>query len=110
VTSLTLHLVDIPVTDRALAFIYWHYAPDICGQLDFLHALQAENAPALTASIHAVGLAALANIHRSSQVMLEAREEYGCALVATNAALQDPSRRSADSTLAAVVLLGMYEV
>ncbi|EAW07117.1 Zn(II)2Cys6 transcription factor [Aspergillus clavatus NRRL 1] len=112
--SLTLIRMAVPATDRALAFMFRHYVGDAQadsttrGQLRFLHALSMESAPALTASVHAVGLAALANIHRSPRLMLEARTEYGHALRATSAALRDAC--TADSTLAAVALLSMYEI
>lgn len=112
--SLTLPCLSTPVTDRAIAFMFRHYVgtaqadSTTRGQLRFLHALPVESAPALMASIHAVGLAALANIHQSSRLMIAARKEYGRALRATGAALRDAYMD--DSTLAAVALLSMYEV
>jgi hypothetical protein len=65
---------------------------------------------ALNAALNAVGLAALSNIRMSPRMMLKARREYTTALSQTNHALRDPFLSKQDDTLAAVVLLGMFEV
>lgn len=65
---------------------------------------------AVNAALNAVGLAALSNIRMSPQMMLKARREYTTALSHTNQALQDPIKSKQDDTLAAVVLLSMFEV
>jgi hypothetical protein len=112
---LMLSSISVPVNDQATGFIFSHYvwsgSNRTPGYLSYLHPLLASDAgPAVTASINAVGLAALSNIHISPNLMLAARQEYTAALAATNAALQDRACSKLDSTLAAVVLLGMYEV
>jgi len=64
----------------------------------------------VNAALSAVGLAALSNIRLSPRMLLKARQEYTTALSETNQALQDPILSKRDDTLAAVVLLGMFEV
>ncbi|KAL3470775.1 hypothetical protein BJX99DRAFT_238891 [Aspergillus californicus] len=61
-------------------------------------------------ALTAVGLATMSNMRMAPQLMLAARREYTTALSRTNAALMDPVLSKADDTLAAVVLLGMFEV
>lgn len=52
----------------------------------------------------------MARINRRPELKRAAGEEYGRALIATNNALRDPVSAKSDSTLGAVILLGMYEV
>lgn len=52
----------------------------------------------------------MSNRQMSPDLMQSAYSEYSTALLATNRALQDPAMYKSDSTLAAVMLLGMYEV
>ncbi|CAK39141.1 uncharacterized protein An05g01040 [Aspergillus niger] len=56
-----------------------------------------------------VGLESMARINRRPELKRAAGEEYGRALIATNNALRDPVSAKSDSTLGAVILLGMYE-
>jgi hypothetical protein len=63
----------------------------------------------VSVSIYAVGLAGLANITRSADLIIKARRQYICALRLTNAALKSPEESIKDSTLAAIMLLGMFE-
>ncbi|KAJ5614034.1 hypothetical protein N7528_007688 [Penicillium herquei] len=65
---------------------------------------------AVNSALNAVGLAALSNIRLSPQMMLKARHEYTKALSETNKALANITMSKRDDTLAAVVLLGMFEV
>lgn len=65
---------------------------------------------ALDAAVTAVALAALSNIHASPRTMLKAHVEYSAALSATNQALRDPEICKRDDVLAAVVMLGIFEV
>lgn len=66
--------------------------------------------PALEAAVKAIGLASIAKIHQLPKIKYIARQEYGKALLATNNALHDPFMAKSDSTLTAVIMLGMYEV
>ncbi|KAE8392590.1 Zn(II)2Cys6 transcription factor [Aspergillus alliaceus] len=102
------------VNDQATGFVFSHYvrsAKHTRGHLDFLPSLlQTDTSPAVTACMSAVGLASLANIHMSPELMLAARQEYSVALAETSAALRDQEVATSDSTLAAVELLSMYEI
>lgn len=102
------------VNDQASGFIFSHYvrnAKHTRGHLDFLSTLvRTDTSPAVTACISALGLASLANIHMSPELMSAARHEYSAALSATSVALRDPECARSDSTLAAVELLSLYEV
>ncbi|KAM0482560.1 hypothetical protein ACHAPX_003079 [Trichoderma viride] len=65
---------------------------------------------ALDAAVTAVALAAFSNIHASPRTMLKAHVEYSAALSATNQALRDPGICKRDDVLAAVIMLGIFEV
>jgi hypothetical protein len=81
------------------------------GYLRYLRSLcAAENNPAITSAIAAMGLASLSNINMQPALMMTARKEYASAVACTNSALRHPTLWKADSTLAAVILLGMFEV
>lgn len=58
----------------------------------------------------ALGLATLGNIKMSRAILIAAREEYVKALSHTNKAIGDPFLSKSESTLAAVIVLGMFEV
>ncbi|KAL7958831.1 hypothetical protein V8C34DRAFT_323799 [Trichoderma compactum] len=63
-----------------------------------------------TRQFNAVALAALSNIRLSPNTMLKAQKEYTTALSKTNLALKDPVLCKTDGILAAVVMLGIFEV
>lgn len=63
----------------------------------------------LLTSIYAVGLASLSNVSRSSELMVQARSGYVAALKLTNQALRSPTEAKKDSTLFAVMILGIFE-
>lgn len=63
--------------------------------------------PAVSMALTAVGLASLSNIRKSAGLMAIASKEYTEALSLTGTALGDPT---SDATLAAVLLLSMFEV
>jgi hypothetical protein len=63
----------------------------------------------LLASITAAGLASFSNSVHSPELMTEARRRYGAALGLTNAALRSPTEAKKDSTLFAVMILGVFE-
>ncbi|KAE8143596.1 hypothetical protein BDV38DRAFT_231710 [Aspergillus pseudotamarii] len=102
------------VNDQASGFIFSHYvrnAKHTRGHLDFLPTLfRQDTSPAVRAGISALGLASLANIHMSPELMSAARHEYSAALSATSIALRDRECAQSDSTLAAVELLSLYEI
>lgn len=106
--------VTFSVNDQASGFIFSHYvrnAKNTRGHLDFLPTvIREDTSPAVKACISALGLASLANIHMSPELMSAARHEYSAALSATSVALRDRECARSDSTLAAVELLSLYEV
>ncbi|KAM3084481.1 hypothetical protein ACMFMG_001412 [Clarireedia jacksonii] len=63
----------------------------------------------LSAGLSAVGLAALSNKIRSSQLLSEARHHYTVALQRVNAALRSPTDAVKDSTLLTIMILTVYE-
>lgn len=63
--------------------------------------------PAVSMALTAVGLASLSNIKKSAGLMTAANKEYTEALRMTGTALNNPT---SDATLAAVLLLSMFEV
>lgn len=62
--------------------------------------------------ITAIGMAGISNMQSSPAhtVVVATRQQYTSVLRALNVALQDPRTASADPTLMAVMLLGLYEV
>ncbi|KAJ5382126.1 hypothetical protein N7517_000037 [Penicillium concentricum] len=103
-----------PVQELGKAHVFVNYmSGGPCGgHMSYLLPLMKDtrNSPVLTTALTAVGLAALSNIRLSPRMMFQARKEYTTALSQTNDALRDPVLSKRDDTLAAVVLLGMFEV
>ncbi|KAL4739293.1 hypothetical protein BDV11DRAFT_170208 [Aspergillus similis] len=100
--------VSIPLRDQGAAFALSRYLHRSVGN-NLPSILNTPSARAVTASINAVGLAALSNIHQSPQLLFTARQEYGSALAETNAALSDPMQATSDATVVAVSFLGIFE-
>ncbi|RAL16045.1 Zn(II)2Cys6 transcription factor [Aspergillus homomorphus CBS 101889] len=65
---------------------------------------------AMMTGIASVGLANLANLHKSQSFQLTSRREYTTALQLTNAALHDVAAVKEDTTLTAVACLSLYEI
>jgi hypothetical protein len=59
--------------------------------------------------MEAVGMAGISNVYYAPHVLSKSREHYGRALAALNHALKSPVEAVADTTLMAVILLGMFE-
>ncbi|TGJ81415.1 hypothetical protein E0Z10_g7358 [Xylaria hypoxylon] len=107
--SIAVHSVQ----ELAQRYIYANYVTggSRCGPMSYLVLLiEDPRNTAVNTALDAVGLAALSNIRLSPRTMLKAQREYTKALSQTNRALRDPIMCKADDTLAAVVLLGIYEV
>jgi hypothetical protein len=116
-------IVDLSpaVTDRATAFFLHQYAfsartssdtgisPGVHEHLPIL-LQQEEPTGALSNIVSAAGLAALANAGTSTPWKLDAYRSYGKALQQLRDDLTDPVRMKSDSTLAAVMLMGTFEV
>lgn len=62
------------------------------------------------ASMTAVGLAGLANMTRSGDVMDSARKSYGTALRLINTALRMPDEAVKDTTMLSILILGLFEM
>ncbi|PTB45247.1 hypothetical protein M441DRAFT_64920 [Trichoderma asperellum CBS 433.97] len=109
------------VTDRATAFFLYQYAfsPELCsstgispGVHEHLPVLLQHEPPtgALNTIVAAAGLAALANAGASAPWKFDAYRSYGKALEQLRVDLKDPVRMKSDSTLAAVMLMGTFEM
>ena len=64
----------------------------------------------LREAIEAAGLAGISNSSYAPELAYRSQEQYVRALKATNKALRDPSESLSDTTLMAVILLGLFEV
>lgn len=105
------HYVMTPtVEQRARGFFqahskYWLRNTDL---LDGMVS-QTQGEEHLLASMYAVGLASYSNYVHSDKLMARAREGYTSALRLTNAAIKSPTDAKRDSTLFAIMILGIYE-
>lgn len=79
------------------------------GYLAGLYIKDAEPEDALSSAIHAASFAAFGQRIRDINCMEASRRKYAVALTRTNAALACPESAILDKTLAAVLLLGVYE-
>jgi hypothetical protein len=58
----------------------------------------------------AIGLAIMSNMRNNPRLLVDARADYARALEVTNTALRSKSQCLEETTLNAVMLLGMFEV
>jgi hypothetical protein len=103
------------IEELATGFFFSNYVIDVKGptrgHLDHLHDIyntydMDEN---LLASMKAVGLAGCSHVTHSPQLMKGARQQYTKALRLTNEALASPTDAKKDSTLLAIMILGIFE-
>lgn len=103
------------IEDLATGFFFSNYVIDVKGptrgHLDHLNDIyntydMDEN---LLASMIAVGLAGCSHVTHSPQLMKGARQQYTKALRLTNEALVSPTDAKKDSTLLAIMILGIFE-
>lgn len=102
-----------PIQEMARSYLYVNYMTGSprCGYMSYLLPLiDGSRNSAVNAAVNAVALAALSNIRMSPKAMLQAQQEYTTALSKTNMALRDPVMCKRDDILAAVVMLGIFEV
>lgn len=102
-----------PEHEVARSYLYVNYITGgpRCGYMSYLLPLmEGSQNSAVNVAVNAVALAALSNIRLSPKTMLRAQHEYTTALSKTNLALKDPSMCKRDDILAAVVMLGLFEV
>lgn len=111
--------LSVPVEDQAPCFFITNFVrtprgSGSRGSFDFVLPIIKTERPDSHVSIAfgAVALASLANRpnSRSSGLMLQAISQYAKALKAINLALQNPAQQKTDGTLAAIILMGLFEV
>ena len=114
--SILQHL-STPIDQQAACFFLSNYVliPEegtMRGYLDFLLPLlkRPKPDPSFILAFSAVGLAALGNRPNSKSLLPKAESLYVRALKQINLALQNPTKSTDDSTLAAVLLLSVFEV
>ncbi|KAE8140103.1 hypothetical protein BDV38DRAFT_36597 [Aspergillus pseudotamarii] len=100
---------------ESVGFFFRYYVLDDVHNIPiYLSASQMEvlaaTSPSVMQSLVAVGLAGLSNIKKSTDLRTKATEEYTQALHLINSTLKDETQRKSDATLAATMLLGMFEV
>jgi Fungal specific transcription factor domain len=99
-----------PIEDIGFSFLLSSYIAD--SHFEYLPTLSkvATSDGPLTACARAVGLASISHDMRRPEVMEKARHQYSQALSITNKALQSPKKALLDETLAAVMLLSLFEL
>ncbi|KAH7127838.1 hypothetical protein B0J13DRAFT_564610 [Dactylonectria estremocensis] len=102
-----------PVDKLGVSFYFAKYtfneAPFGGEYHDWLAQSYSEDGSVLQAAIDAVGMAGISNVSYAPRVASRSKERYAKAIAAVNKALRDPVQVVADSTLMAVILLGLYE-
>ena len=91
------------IEERSIGYFFTTYVLGVDGPWD--HFLNDNT----LASMKALGLAGFSNAAHAPKLMIEAREQYLRAIRLTNTALRSPADVKKDSTLLAVVILGMFE-
>ncbi|KAH7007070.1 hypothetical protein EDB80DRAFT_718179 [Ilyonectria destructans] len=102
-----------PVNNLGASFFFTKYTFNevpFCGDYhDWLTQSYFNDGSVLQAAIEAVGMAGISNVSYAPNVASRAKEQYCKAVTAVNLALGDPVQAAADSTLMAVILLGLFE-
>ena len=113
-TSVAIRNLWLPLEDEATSYFFQSFAPSysLNAFSQVLPRLHQQNSSfgVLPKIIDAIGLASISNMKHSPKLMVAAGGEYAKALRAINASIQDPSKATADETLTAVMLLGLFEV
>ncbi|TEY53010.1 hypothetical protein BOTCAL_0252g00080 [Botryotinia calthae] len=103
------------IEDRATAFFLSNYVigdnGPTRGHLDHLSDLYESDSidDNLVAAVQAVGLAGFAHSAKAPHLINQALAQYAKSLQLTNAALQSPTAVKRDSTLLAILILGIFE-
>ncbi|KUJ15381.1 uncharacterized protein LY89DRAFT_111541 [Mollisia scopiformis] len=101
--------------DRATGFFVANYVLGMSGpsrgHLDYIADVSRTQImdDSLVSSMKAVGLAGFAHAEHAPSLMKNARYQYVRALKSTNAALRDPVEAKKDTTLLAIMILGIFE-
>jgi hypothetical protein len=105
-----------PINELGANFFFTKYAfdepPFSSDYHDWLAQSYFEDGPnhGLRAVIEAVGMAGISNVFHAPHVASKSKEQYCMALAAMKQASNDPVQAIADTTLMAVILLGLFEV
>ncbi|EAU33175.1 conserved hypothetical protein [Aspergillus terreus NIH2624] len=108
--------LPVPSTERSICIFLHHYvlSDALLGAAAHLTVSQVvghmKSSQAVHYAVSAVGLAMLANMGDAPGVADEARAHYAQALRLTNVALSNKAKALENTTLNAVIILGMFEV
>ena len=102
------------IDERAVNFFFSNHVAGIdTPSRGFIDHMQAhpdyELGDNLMSSIKAVGLVGFSNVAKDPALMVEAKKQYLSAVRHLNVALQSPAEAKKDSTLMAVMVLGVFE-
>jgi len=109
-------MLSQPTKDLAVCFFFTKYAynesPSPEAYYSWLTQAYCRDPPnyAPRAAIEATGMAGISNISYAPQLAAKSKEWYGRALSATKQCLSHPVDSVAETTLMAVILLGLFEV
>jgi hypothetical protein len=105
-----------PINELGANFFFTKYTfnepPFSSDYHDWLAQSYFEDGPnhVLRAAIEAVGMAGISNVSHAPHVASKSKEQYCKALAAMKQVSNDPVQAIADTTLMAVILLGLFEV
>ncbi|UKZ52817.1 hypothetical protein TrVGV298_006604 [Trichoderma virens] len=114
--SLLTSIPSVPITDQAVCFFFLNFVltDPISGggHLEYLPVIYdtITRDLALPTVVAAIGMAGIANLRRSRDLLLAANSQYLLAIQLTQAALMDETLRIQDQTLVSILLLALYEI
>ncbi|KAL2816557.1 hypothetical protein BJX63DRAFT_139042 [Aspergillus granulosus] len=112
-SSLSPSLAVSPADQSVCVYLH-NYVPDDTTRTVHIIASQivhhASSNEAVRLAMSAIGLAIMANMRNNPRLLIDARADYARALEVTNTALRSKTHCLEETTLNAVMLLGMFEV
>lgn len=106
--------LSLPLGQTAANFYFTNFSyggpPLSSGFYSWVAGVYAERSEPVSTIIEAIGMSAISNTRYAPDIAARARDNYGRALAATTRALSSPVGAVADTTLMAILLLGLYEV
>lgn len=109
--------LSFPIEQVATFFFFANFVSvpqngDSKGFLDYMIPLanSEQSDKHLALAFSAATLAALGNQPNGKALLMKAQEQYNRAIRHVNEALRNPAEQKSDQTLAAVLLLGLFEV
>jgi hypothetical protein len=114
-SSLQAQITFTPSVEQFInVFIYHFVLDDSTAKMAYVSQSQlvahAASSQAVRCALSSLGLAVLSNTNNRPRLMADARREYGSALSLTNLALRDRNHYLRETTLSAIMLLGIFEV